>query len=672
MTASEAPSFTPGIATENAARRECGLPWFVVLLIVGLPFVLRFQFVSVPVPFNLDEAQWTVTARSAFNDPILWRSIDMQTSGPLNAVAIAWPKMFGVTPSIFTTRLTAFALESLMLLGMTTFIRRGEALSLGMAAILTAAIWMTVTPLYDFLCYSSELVPLTLIVWFCVVFAGFRLGARAGPRFALCGLIAAALPFAKMQSAPFAVVLQAACLFRLWMNIRARQAGAAEVAWWFAGSAVPFLVLVAPLFLVGEQDAFLKGYLGLAYGYGGRRIFEFLIYTGFFIPCMAIIWAILCARYRDPASRRQARADLFLISLGLWPAVFLAVWLPGRHFLHYHWFSLIGLPLSVLIAQYSLPVVQSRLPTIIRVLGIVVIVCLGVKGPVFAARAQWLGLYQEGAMDRAFESPGLNPRPLFAWTGAGSNETLFLWGWEPELTAFSGMRSASRAAIAEYLVRPNNARDYFRARLLRELSKTNPAIVLDTMRDGYFFNNDPDLKLDQSDLRSFPALDRLVEANYELVAGGGRCASVYLRKDRAASLRAAEVPLKSSIETLVDGPTDELCDDWWAPLSPSAVAELTVNPPSPIKELWILPSRGGSVRGLEPIARDRGTTKVDIRFVSASGAQSEQTAPLVGYPNWTVISAPEIGPVARIEIQSLEHVGEGPALAGVRAFNRRW
>ena len=656
----------PDHPATTIAGRESGLPWFVVLLIVGLPFVLRLHLLSIPVPFNIDEAQWTVTARSAFDDPILWRSIDMTTSGPLNAIAIAWPKLFGAAPSIFTTRLTAFALESLMLLGMTTFIRRGEALSFGTAAILATAMRVTVTPIPDFLFYSSELVPMTLIVGFCVAFAGLRPGGRAGLQFALCGLIAAALPFAKIQAAPFAVLFQAACLFRLWIDIRRCRGGLTEAAWWLAGSALPFLMLAAPLFLVGEQDAFLKGYLGLASGYGGRRSFSFLLYTGtLFLPGMAVVWAILCARYRDPALWERARVDLLLVSLGLWPAIFLAVWLPGRPFPHYHWFSLICAPLAVLLAQYSLPVVRSRIPVAVKVIGVLFLVGLGFVRPALAYRTQWLDLYQAGARDRAFASPGRDPRALFAWTGAAANETLLLWGWEPDLTAFSGLRSADRAAHAEYLIRPNAARDYFRARLLRGLSKANPAIILDTMRDGYFFANDPDMKFDQSDLRSFPALDHFVEANYEQVAGGGRCASVYLRKDRAAALRAAEVPLQSSIETLVDGPTDEKCDDWWAPDSPAAVAELTVQPASPIRELWILPSRGGS-------ARDRGTTEVRIRFVSESGAQRDETASLVDYPYWTVLSAPEIGPIARIEVQSLAYVGEGPALAGIRAFNRQW
>ena len=81
------------------------------------------------------------------------------------------------------------------------------------------------------------------------------------------------------------------------------------------------------------------------------------------------------------------------------------------------------------------------------------------------------------------------------------------------------------------------------------------------MREGYYFAKFTDFKLERFDLRSFPALDQIVESNYELVAGGGRCASLYLRKDKAAALKAAEVPLKSSVPALVDGPTTERCGD---------------------------------------------------------------------------------------------------------------
>ena len=238
------------------------------------------------------------------------------------------------------------------------------------------------------------------------------------------------------------------------------------------------------------------------------------------------------------------------------------------------------------------------------------------------------------------------------------------------------MRSADRAAIGEYLIRPNNERDYFRSRLLKDLPRTRPAIVVDAIRDGYFFNNDPEYDPKTSNLRSFPALYDIVARDFVQVAGGERCAAIYLRRDKADALLAAEIPLASSIPAFEDGSMTEQCvDDWWSPDRPDATAELSVDPPAPVGELWILASRGGidwrpgEVPG---DARDRGTTQVRIKFISPTGSQSDQVVQLHNYPNWTVVLAADSGPVARIEIQSLGYVGKGPALAGVKAFKAGW
>ena len=180
-------------------------------------------FSTSPIPINIDEAQWTVSARSVLTDPIIWRSTDMQTSGPLNALAISWPVLFGLTPSILTSRLTGLVLQSLTILGMASLIRRGEALSPATAAVLTTAAALTLAVNPDFIHYSSELVSLALIVLFCVVYVRLPIEAPAGPRLALCGLIATCLPFAKLQSAPFFLLFHALCLARLVMDIRARR-----------------------------------------------------------------------------------------------------------------------------------------------------------------------------------------------------------------------------------------------------------------------------------------------------------------------------------------------------------------------------------------------------------------------------------------------------------------
>lgn len=154
---------------------ETGLPWIALILIFAIPLLARLYLLYIPVPMNPDEAQWTVSARSVLSDPIVWRSTDMQTSGPLNALAISWPTLFGVMPSILTSRLTGLLLQSLTLLGMASFIRRGEALSPGMGAMPAVGVLMTLTEESAYVHYSSELVS---------VRRGSRRSERIGEAFA--------------------------------------------------------------------------------------------------------------------------------------------------------------------------------------------------------------------------------------------------------------------------------------------------------------------------------------------------------------------------------------------------------------------------------------------------------------------------------------------------------
>ena len=52
--------------------------------------------------------------------------------------------------------------------------------------------------------------------------------------------------------------------------------------------------------------------------------------------------------------------------------------------------------------------------------------------------------------------------------------------------------------------------------------------------------------------------------------------------------------------------------------------------------------------------------------------QSEKVVRLHDYPDWTVVAPPDSGPIARIEIESLDFVGKGPAIAAVKAFRKEW
>ena len=631
----------------------CGL----MALCFAFPLLSRLYTLAIPVPLNVDEAQWTVSARRILDDPIVWRSNDLTTSGPLNALVISWPYLFGFAPSIFTSRLTGLLLQSGALLGVAKLIRPADVFGFGTAAVLTMATFLALSTNVNYLHYSSEALSLVLIVLFCIVFIKLDGAPQSAWRWALCGLIATSLPLAKMQSAPFCLLFHAACAGRLLFDLRRGRASWGQAFAYMAGGVLPALVLIAPLFLVGEQQAVLTGYFGLAYGYHGTRAFYIFRKIMPLILVMAGLMAAILARRSD---FNRARWDVLFLSLGLWLATFLSMWLPGRNFFHYRLYAFVALPLAVVLAQNSLPLVPGKPRALIPLLAPVaalIIFMLPARQRAVATAALESAFASGGAADRS--------RPLLAWAGVTPKDSLLMWGWEPGLTAYAGLKPADRASHAEYLIRPNSGRDYFRDRLLRDLGRDGkPALVLDTVRPGYIFNNYPDYKPETSDLRSFPSLYDIVLANYDQIGGvaNANCPAVYLRRDLVDAWRSVEIPLRGSAAALVDGSITENCGDWWTPDKAADTApDLFLDQPEPVRELWILASRGGPTR-------DRGTTRVKVRFTTPTGDQIEEVAHLFDYPLWTVISNPDGRAISHITIDTLDYVGAGPALNEVKAF----
>jgi hypothetical protein len=629
----------------------------LLALCFAFPLLSRIYTLPIPVPLNPDEAQWTVSARRILDDPIVWRSNDLTTSGPLNALVISWPYLLGLVPSIFTSRATGLLLQSGALLGVASLIRPAELIGPGTTAVMSVAAFLALTTSGDYVHYSSELLSLALIVSFCVVFVGFGENRRSAWRWALCGLIATSLPLAKMQSAPFCLLFHAACVGRLLFDLRHGRASWGQALAYLAGSAAPALALIAPLFLVGEQQAVLTGYFGLGSNYVGIRGFDIFRNIA---PLILVMAALMAAVFIPRRDFTEARWDVLLLSFGLWFATFLSMWLPGRNFAHYRQFAFVGLPLAVVLAQRSLPPVERGLRALVPLLApVVATIAYKLPAPPQPEVA-------DAKLESAFASDDARrSRPLFAWTGVTSKDSLLMWGWQPALTAYSALKSADRASHAEYLIRPNSGRDYFRDRLLRDLRRSgNPPLVLDTVRPGYFFANYPDYKPENSDLRSFPALYEIVAKDYDQIGGvaNADCAAVYLRRDLVVAWRGAEIPLRGSAAALVDGSITENCGDWWTPeKGADSAPDLVLDQAEPVRELWILASRGGPTR-------DRGSTRVRVRFITPTGDEIEQVVHLFDYPLWTVISNPDDRAISHIAIDTLDYVGAGPALNEVKAF----
>ncbi len=630
---------------------------------MGLMMAARRYTLEIPIPLNVDEAQWTASARTILTDPIVWRSSDLTTSGPLNGLAIAWPTIFGTVPSLYTSRLTAIWLQIVTLALVAAASRAADRFGPASAACAIAAAFLAYTGNKNFLHYSSEILSGFLIAAFCLLYLRLTKTRHEKWMLPLCGFIATALPFAKLQSSLFCLLFHFLLVYYVYFAWKAGRLGRKDLALYVACSALPVIILVLPLYLVGEEQAFLTGYLKLGAGYANARSLrlfaEFLPYILVMAGLMGIA-LIQAALARRPGALRW---DCLVLGLALWPVAAITVWLPGRNFPHYVYYLIIAMPLGIAVARRATPPLHGPAGIISDM------VSAGAAAICIAAILHDVAPYRkplraEAAADARFRQDGAEAgaRRLFAWADSSAGDTMLMWGWMPELTVYSGLMPAGRESHGEYLIRPNNGRDYFRQRLLRDLAGKAPALVIDAIRPDYFFTNDPGFKAERSTLASFPALLGFVQDGYDGVATRSVCAGVYLRRDKARAWRAAEIALQSDVPALVDNSVTERCQDWWAPPDGAeASAHFTLARPEPLREVWILSSRGGQ-------ARDRGTTTVAVSFIDAAGAATRQTVPLFDYPRWTVIRNSSMPAITRIVVTTMSHVGAGAALNEVKAF----
>ena len=239
---------------------------------------------------------------------------------------------------------------------------------------------------------------------------------------------------------------------------------------------------------------------------------------------------------------------------------------------------------------------------------------------------------------------------------------MLMWGWQPELLARAGVRSADRASHSEYLIRPNAGRDYFRQRLLDHYAVAPPTAIIDANRKDYFFANWPEYRPERGDLHNFPELAALVARDYVPIVADKRLAEVYLRRDRVAAWRAAEVPLTSSAAPLVDNSVTEHAQDWWAP-PVGSIAKLAPRHPERLCELWILGSRGQLKLG----SFERW---VNVDIGTVDGKWQRHLLYLYDYPRWTVLRVNDARAVVALRIAP-EQIASGKlALSEVKTFRQ--
>lgn len=667
----------PGTSLSWLTGAPLHLPVEAAFLLGGaaLMFAGRLPAIVLPIRMNPDEAQLGANALRVLHHGSGWGSLDSSSSGPLNSLVLIWPTLFGQGISLVSVRLTAWMAVSLVFVFSYLTIRRMSGRLSGILFSLPLAVFFAFNDNIEFQHYSSELVSavlLTASMSLVPLAAEGRCGALLW-RSLGCGLLLGAVPFAKLQAVPIAAVIGG---FVAGSLLASRCEGRLKAAMLLvAGPALWAACYLLPLLATGGLSNFYLSYIKWALLYMQEplsllQLHRLIAQDGLLLSVVYLVgglWVAAGLLGRSVKSRSGAGLALAVCLAGVF-----AVVRPGNSFPHY---LMLLVPFVVICAG-----VTSRLAQRWKKAAFLAVYA----AMVFLGRGEL-----EGSIRRRLSgTPRFATEPdyplemrrhhLFSWI-ADSKSKLFIWGWMPQWYLAAGLCPATRETTTCAQISESPLRDYFRGRLLEDLRRSSPDVIVDAVKPDSYEFRDPA----KQGIGSFVELRRFVEDQYAMVPDFGKkptCPDIYLRRDVLAErLDRIVIPARVTATATLDGPEGEFTA---ANLFDSSVME------DSCVDYWLLPERRTgyvdvTLRGVEPVARvlilntqnggyalDRAAdlTRVDL-FVGGEIVASRAMR-LRMYPDWTEF---EFGGAARADavgVAVASFWGKGGGLNEIKILRR--
>lgn len=517
-----------------------------------------------PGHFNADEALFVAAAQRLLQAPQFWQSVDTGSSGPLNVFPLTLAVLAGLWPDLASSRVIGLS----MIIGSVAMFYASTArlYTERVARLATLPLATTVALMQhpDFVHFSSEHGPVLLLSF--MLFLVSRVGPGRGasdtiagrlPSLAI-GITAGSMAFAKMQGFPLALLL---CAIFIHANWRQRSlsliALARHAAWIAVGLLLPFVIVGLYLHSHGIADLFWNSYIRsnlLTYAdlHSGRRSLFWTV-AGIVLPAsdlyallgisvaLVILLAGVLGRMATPARRRllsPARRAHIMYAVAYAGVAAWTVLRPGNPFPHYLLFTL--MPVALLLAAALDLLVEREVgesgtnarPVRFAGAAAIVLVVAGTLVPVMVRTKEGSRYLSESAIAGARQKSPL-VRAIQAAAPPGS--TMAVWGFSANLFMETGNVQGNRYGFIYWQAEKNPLQEDFIREYVRDLQANRPMLFVDAMAQGMFYFGSADLEARRH--RLYPAIARVVEQNYQLVATVDGV-EVYRRKNLSASDRS--------------------------------------------------------------------------------------------------------------------------------------
>jgi hypothetical protein len=677
------------VSRQDAAPTRRGLP--ITFIVVSLLFtaLLRLPSIFVNAALNPDEAQYVAAAMSFRGNMNSFASSDLGTSGPLNAVPLMWPFLFGLDSSLPVAHLTAAGLLAATWL-LTLFALQTAPNSVRVYLGGGLVLFLGGVQYGELTAYASELLSNCLLVGATAI-ALSSIGRRlALAKMCFAAFCVGATPFAKLQSVGIALVIGFS-LLALALRDRDRPLRASLL---LAGSAcLPAALLLTPLVMAGAFSDFWIPYIAFNSSYVGGgwgkvastdalppqihalakllrpRLTKAYLALLAGISGIAVIGPFLRTGAESPANNWRAKLAQpdglrCIVAALVLAASVLVVTLPARPFGHYVYFII--WPATILTGLlWSAAYGKSRFGTQLFGFlgGSLVLVTAGL-----AALEHPLFPFPERIDPQSTFHPS---RELLPNVGKSLGR-LFVWGWMPEYYEWSGRTPATRDTIVYEQIAPSPQREYFRNRLMSDLRRNPPEYIVDAVAEGSFGYDDPS----KDSIASWPELAGYVADNYVLLsksAVGDACPRLYASRATMAEITKRYItPVRvfasASSDTapnVIDNVVFDSCPDAWL-LPPGQLGDITLDlgQAQAISLIEILNTTAG-------LHGNQATASAKVSAYAGDALVMEQVVAVPPFPRWANVAVPDsAGAINRIVVAVESFSGVGGGLNEIRVRRR--
>jgi hypothetical protein len=517
------------------------LACLIFLFVNKLPVLLQNRAIDPDEAFNLAEGMALIHV-----DPVLWRSIDFFTIGPIHIYHFIIPHLLGFAGDYANARLVWFVIT--LFTSFFIFKALGYAYQSAVRniAFLYPFLFYAFGNSSSFNSFNNEATSNLLLAAGILIL--FKKMKDRDQGFTLDGLfyfLLGMVPYCKLQSAPLAVAM-VLCFFIIRIEeFKTKEAGYIFKA--FLSGMLPSLVLGIYLLCYGQMNNFLNFYLISNLGYGqdfpiiSKIITTFLVRSVSDMPInyfLKHVYVLVFVLILVLAFVRKFKDKIINIMLFLFVVTMYSVAKPGFNYGHYFTYLYITLPFGLAILWKEVQNLQKNKRYFFIVPHVVLIIILSfynlrlyIFHGAYDKLPEQIAHFRSTEVEKSEAAKDL----IFLKNQLDHQPTMTIFDWYPQIYIESGIFQGTHQNIPERLfgfqASEKEVTDFSRKVFLEDLKKNRPEFILvaiTTDRSYYDYR--------YSNFHLLPEIKAYFDANYFFYRTSDNT-DIFIRNDLRSRLK---------------------------------------------------------------------------------------------------------------------------------------